>query len=224
MTAPPTAEEILDVERRGYYHMQCQLKQRWQNQFQGTGATFIARYDGDLGTTFTNDHVLGLSENLLQNPNLGMECLRILESCMESELEFTGTFWLECLHTIMTKDLLMDYEGGKVFLFENFIRHMIGYNETFKRILPAISSIHFELHRAATLLSKYAVRDDALMERVLKTTFLDKYKFETVITRYKHSIGELSQPAEDFEDPFAIYNFDEAITEEDEEEDESLAT
>jgi hypothetical protein len=110
------------------------------------------------------------------NADMGIVSMSMLDKCLFSEKEYTGTFWRELLQ-LLTEDAfgtrnVMDVPR----MFVTFIAFMCRFNDTYPRTLPNIAHSAYEMHRAGRFASERADSNTHLIHKVYNTNILTRFE------------------------------------------------
>jgi len=159
-------DETICKKCQQYLLLEGSIFQTWDDLFDTKFIYFKAKYSNGFGVFYNTPPLIDT------NPEMGIESMRLLERFLDCELEFKGTFWLECVRTFINRDFMIKTELSTSIIFESFLNHMIHFNDTFPSILPIISWQTHELHKAANFHMKYDDRNQDLIIRILQTEFI----------------------------------------------------
>lgn len=110
------------------------------------------------------------------NAENGIICMSMLDKCLFSEKEYSGTFWRELLDLITHDDFRTSTLMSSARMFITFISFMVRFNDTFPNILPPIIHSTYEMHRAGRFSSERANSDSHLLHQVYNTNILTRYE------------------------------------------------
>ena len=77
---------------------------------------------------------------IIEDPEIDYISLHILDSALECELNFKGTFWLEVMRVLQYEvhDLCTGVVRVREELFDHFLHFMLAFNDTYTRTVPPI--------------------------------------------------------------------------------------
>lgn len=112
-----------------------------------------------------------------ESVQIQMACLVLLDYALESEKEYTGTFWREIMWFLACGDLAERLNTPVCTIFQSFLHTLFKFHDNHPKTLPSIFNFEIEMRRAADFWFKLGNLNVELHRYVYNTGISLKFDF-----------------------------------------------